>query len=214
MGWPNNTDDYKAFYPNSILETGHDILFFWVARMVMMGLLLIDKLPFKKVLLHPIIRDKDGRKMSKSLGNVVDPLEIIDGCKLEKLLEKLQEGNLDPKELKKASENKKKEFPEGFPECGSDALRFALLSYIMQSRDINLDIKRIIGYREFGNKIWNTFKFGILNFPEDFVYQPETINFGSENLLNQWILLQLNDTVKEVNLYYEQFIFGQATQSF
>jgi len=89
MGWPNNTDDYKAFYPNSILETGHDILFFWVARMVMMGLLLIGKLPFKKVLLHPIIRDKDGRKMSKSLGNVVDPLEIIDGCKLEKLLEKL-----------------------------------------------------------------------------------------------------------------------------
>lgn len=90
MGWPNNTDDMKAFYPNSILETGWDILFFWVARMVMMGLLLLNKLPFKEVFLHPMIRDSQGEKMSKSKGNVIDPLEIIDGCTLKALVEKIQ----------------------------------------------------------------------------------------------------------------------------
>lgn len=112
MGWPDNsTADMKAFYPNSILETGHDILFFWVARMVMMGLLLTDKLPFKEVYLHPIIRDSEGRKMSKSLGNVIDPLEIIYGCEIDVLIEKIKNGNMDPKEMNRSMDNKKKEFP-------------------------------------------------------------------------------------------------------
>lgn len=113
------------------METGHDILFFWVARMVMMSLLLTKKLPFTHVYLHPIIRDADGKKMSKSLGNVVDPLEIMDGCPLSKLIEKLEQGNLDPKELARAKTLKNKEYPEGFPQCGSDALRYGLLSYMM-----------------------------------------------------------------------------------
>jgi len=162
MGWPDNsTDDMKAFYPNSILETGHDILFFWVARMVMMGLLLTNKLPFKEVYLHPIIRDSEGRKMSKSLGNVIDPLEIIYGCEIDVLIEKIKNGNMDPKEMNRSMDNKRKEFPEGFPECGSDALRFGLLSYMMQGRFINLDIKKVIEFRQFCNKIWQSFKFGL-----------------------------------------------------
>lgn len=103
MGWPNiENPDYKAFYPNQILETGWDILFFWVARMVMMGLILIDKLPFTDVFLHPMIRDSQGEKMSKSKGNVIDPLEIIDGCSLDKLVNKILEGNLDKKEQNRA----------------------------------------------------------------------------------------------------------------
>lgn len=105
MGWPDEKNlDFKAFFPNAILETGHDILFFWVARMVMMSLLLTDKLPFTTVFLHPIIRDSEGRKMSKSLGNVIDPLEIIDGTSLESLIQKLKDGNLDPRELAKGIE--------------------------------------------------------------------------------------------------------------
>lgn len=131
MGWPNkDSDDLKAFYPNAILETGWDILFFWVARMVMMGLLLTGKLPFKEVFLHPMIRDSQGVKMSKSKGNVIDPLEIIDGCSLQTLIQKIQSGNLDKSEMNRAVQLKTKEYPSGFPECGSDALRFALLAYM------------------------------------------------------------------------------------
>jgi len=142
MGWPNlDSEDLKAFYPNSILETGWDILFFWIARMVMMGLLLLGKLPFKDVFLHPMIRDANGVKMSKSEGNVIDPLEVIDGCTLEALLEKLQSGNLDKKKLKQSIDLKTKEYPSGFPECGSDALRYSLLAYMQQPRTIKFDLQ-------------------------------------------------------------------------
>jgi valyl-tRNA synthetase len=130
-----------------MLETGHDILSFWVARMVMMSLILTEKLPFTEVFLHPIIRDAEGRKMSKSLGNVIDPLEIIEGCKLDILIKKLLEGNLEAKEIEKSTKNLTKEYPEGFGECGSDSLRFGLLAYLFKGLNINLDVKRIIGYR-------------------------------------------------------------------
>lgn len=116
FGWPDQSSPaLKTFYPNSMLETGHDILFFWVARMVMMGFLLTDQLPFKDVFLHPIVRDAQGMKMSKSLGNVIDPLEVIQGCQLQQLLDKIQQGNLDPKEMARCTEEKKREFPQGIP---------------------------------------------------------------------------------------------------
>jgi valyl-tRNA synthetase len=129
MGWPNESVDMKTFYPGHLLETGHDILFFWVARMVMMGLQLTNKLPFKKVFLHAMVRDKFGRKMAKSLGNVIDPLDVRDGVSLPVLLEKLMNSNLDDKELVKAMHGTKRDFPNGIEECGADALRFGLLSY-------------------------------------------------------------------------------------
>eukprot|EP00607_Mallomonas_marina_P004904 CAMPEP_0182437452 /NCGR_PEP_ID=MMETSP1167-20130531/85058_1 /TAXON_ID=2988 /ORGANISM="Mallomonas Sp, Strain CCMP3275" /LENGTH=632 /DNA_ID=CAMNT_0024630381 /DNA_START=416 /DNA_END=2311 /DNA_ORIENTATION=- len=154
FGWPNNTKDLEAFYPTALLETGLDILFFWVARMVMMGLQLTDKLPFTTVYLHAMVRDKNGRKMSKSLGNVIDPNEVINGCSLVSLLDKIDAGNLPPKEIEKAKEGQKSDFPEGIPECGADALRFGLLAYTVQGRDVNLDIKRVVGYRQFCNKVW------------------------------------------------------------
>ncbi|CAE7745720.1 Vars1, partial [Symbiodinium microadriaticum] len=147
FGWPNNTEDLSAFYPTTLLETGGDILFFWVARMVMMGLQLTDMLPFRTVYLHAMVRDKTGKKMSKSLGNVIDPQEVINGCSLQTLLDKIEAQKLD--------------FPDGIPECGTDALRFGLLAYTAQGRDVNLDIKRVVGYRQFCNKVWNAVKFAV-----------------------------------------------------
>jgi len=192
MGWPDNdTLDMKAFFPGDLLETGYDILFFWVARMVMMSLELTDKLPFKTVFLHPMVRDEEGGKMSKSKGNVIDPLEVMDSCNLDVLLKKLYESNLSEKEVKKNVVQKQKDFPNGIPECGTDALRFALLSYMVQS-SINLDVKRVVGYREFCNKLWNIVKFGMSNFPADFVSSPEGVKGCKLSLADQWILGKLD----------------------
>ena len=129
LGWPDQTADLKHYYPSSILETGWDILFFWVARMVLLGIKLTGQMPFKEVFCHAMIRDAHGRKMSKSLGNVVDPVDVIQGLGLEALHEKLYEGNLDEKEIQKAKLGQKKDFPKGIPQCGTDALRFALCAY-------------------------------------------------------------------------------------
>jgi valyl-tRNA synthetase len=206
MGWPEKvgvvrppghprvdgknyqTVDLQNFYPSSILETGWDILFFWVARMVLLGLHLTGTMPFKEVLCHAMIRDAHGRKMSKSLGNVVDPLDVIQGLPLEALHEKLYEGNLDEKEISKAKAGQKKDFPKGIPQCGTDALRFALCAYSgggaccllfsakaafqplqFKGRDINLEILRVEGYRKFCNKIFNATKFAMLKLDESFV---------------------------------------------
>jgi len=168
MGWPNEeTKDMKAFFPGDILETGHDILFFWVARMVMMSLELCDKLPFKTVLLHPMVKDEDGRKMSKAYGNVIDPLEVMDGCTLKTLTDKIKESNLPKKEIDKTVKAKTEVFPQGIPECGTDALRFGLLSY-MTSTSINLSVPKVVAYKHFCNKLWNITKFSLTNFPEGF----------------------------------------------
>ncbi|KAK3912795.1 Valine--tRNA ligase [Frankliniella fusca] len=169
FGWPDDTEDLRTFYPGSLLETGHDILFFWVARMVFMGQRLLGKLPFKEVYLHPMVRDAHGRKMSKSLGNVIDPMDVICGIELESLHLQLLESNLDDKEIERAKQGQKQDFPNGIPECGTDALRFALCSYMSQGRDINLDILRVQGYRFFCNKLWNATKFALTYLGEGFL---------------------------------------------
>lgn len=158
----------ELFYPTSLLETGWDILFFWVARMVMMGIKLTGKVPFKKVFCHAMVRDAHGRKMSKSLGNVIDPIDVIEGITLLNLQSRLDEGNLDPTEVKKAKEGQKRDFPSGLPVCGADALRFTLLTYTYAGRDINLDVSRIEGYRKFCNKLWNATKFALMKLGPDF----------------------------------------------
>ncbi|XP_016841334.1 valine--tRNA ligase isoform X1 [Nasonia vitripennis] len=170
FGWPDQTEELNAFYPGTLLETGHDILFFWVARMVFLGQKLLGKLPFKEVYLHAMVRDAHGRKMSKSLGNVIDPMDVIRGTTLENLHKQLLDSNLDPKELKRAMEGQKQDYPQGIPECGTDALRFALCSYTSQGRDINLDILRVQGYRFFCNKLWNAAKFAFTYFGDGFKY--------------------------------------------
>ena len=156
------------------METGWDILFFWIARMVFFGNTLTGKMPFREVYCHPMVRDAYGRKMSKSLGNVIDPIDVIEGQTLQKLHADLRLGNLPEKEIQKAEDGQTKLYPKGIPQCGTDALRFALCNYTsggacfgldrrlrltVAGRDINMDIGRVEGYRKFCNKLWNAAKF-------------------------------------------------------
>ena len=213
LGWPDDTPDLKAFYPGTLLETGHDILFFWVARMVMMGLCLTDQLPFHTVYLHAMVRDAEGRKMSKSLGNVIDPLEVIDGCPLDILLEKIQKSNLKTEEIAKSMEEKKKSFPEGMPECGADGLRLGLLAYTIQGRNINLDINRVVGYRQFGNKLWNAVKFTLFSLGPDYHFTPH-FEIPAQNFTFQdrWILHKLAKATYEANRLLAEYQFGETVQ--
>ncbi|KAJ7498074.1 tRNA synthetases class I-domain-containing protein [Mycena galericulata] len=211
MGWPENTPDLETFYPASLLETGWDIIFFWVARMVLLGIRLTGKVPFNEVLCHAMIRDAHGRKMSKSLGNVIDPIDVIEGVSLEVLHEKLKDGNLDEKEIVKATAGQKKDFPKGIPQCGTDALRFALCAYSAGGRDINLEILRVEGYRKFCNKIFNATKFAMLKLDESFVPEPSAKPTGNESLVEQWILHKLNVAAVEVNNSFTDRNFMLAT---
>ncbi|KAH0918121.1 hypothetical protein HID58_025781 [Brassica napus] len=196
LGWPDQTEELKAFYPGSVLETGLDILFFWVARMVMLSMKLSDGVvPFSKVYLHPMVRDAHGRKMSKSLGNGIDPLEVINGESLAGLQTRLKKGNLDPKELVVAKKGQVKDFPNGIPECGADALRFALVSYTAQSYNINMDVQRVVCYRQWCNKLWNAVRFAMMKLGDDYTPPvktmcPETMPFSC-----RWILSVLNKAV-------------------
>ncbi|RWS05960.1 Valine--tRNA ligase-like protein, partial [Dinothrombium tinctorium] len=211
FGWPENTKDLQAFYPGTLLETGTDILFFWVARMVMLGLELMDKLPFKEVYLHSIVRDAHGRKMSKSLGNVIDPIDVIKGISLQELHKMLYESNLDPNEIEKAKQGQKADFPNGIPECGTDALRFALCAYTAQGRAINLDIKRVEGYRHFCNKLWNAIKFTIINLGNNFVPYKEHILTGKESKMDLWLLSRLSHATDLCNEAFDNYDFAAAT---
>lgn len=211
LGWPNETADLKAFYPTSLLETGHDILFFWVARMVMMGINLTGQLPFSQVLLHAMVRDAHGRKMSKSLGNVVDPIDVTEGIRLEDMHKKLLSGNLDPAEVEKAIAGQKKDFPNGISECGTDAMRFALCAYTSQGRDINLDINRVVGYRHFCNKLWNATKFALMNLGADYAPLPSADPTGQESIMEKWILSRLHAAVKEADDGWKVFDLSRCT---
>ncbi|XP_060519557.1 valine--tRNA ligase [Cylas formicarius] len=210
FGWPDQTEELNVFYPTSLLETGHDILFFWVARMVFMGQKLLGKLPFKDIYLHPIVRDAHGRKMSKSLGNVIDPMDVISGISLENLHKQLADGNLDPKEIEKATAGQKRDYPEGIPECGTDALRFALCA-MCSGRDINLDILRIQGYRFFCNKIWNATKFALSYFSDSFEGPRGQDLIGDESPMDLWMLSRAGSAVKEVITGFESYDFVSVT---
>ncbi|XP_078181531.1 valyl-tRNA synthetase / valine-tRNA ligase (VALRS) [Carex rostrata] len=212
LGWPDDTVDFRVFYPTSVLETGHDILFFWVARMVMLGMKLGGDIPFRKVYLHPMIRDAHGRKMSKSLGNVIDPLEVINGVSLENLHKRLEEGNLDPSELAIAKEGQKKDFPDGIAECGADALRFALIAYTAQSDKINLDIQRVVGYRQWCNKLWNAIRFAMGKLGDNYT-PPASISAQTMPPVCKWILSVLNKAVLKTVSSMELYKFSDATSA-
>ncbi|KAM3657965.1 LOW QUALITY PROTEIN: valine--tRNA ligase [Ammospiza maritima maritima] len=209
FGWPEQTPDLERFYPGSLLETGHDILFFWVARMVMLGLALTE-LPFREVYLHAIVRDAHGRKMSKSLGNVIDPLDVITGVTLQELHQQLESSNLDPAELERAREGQKRDFPEGIPECGTDALRFALCAYTAQGRDINLDVLRVLGYRHFCNKVWNGARFVLRALGEGYRPPPGTQALRW-SLPERWIRSRLSRAVRGCGAALGSFDFPGAT---
>uniref|UniRef100_A0AAQ4QIX4 Valine--tRNA ligase n=1 Tax=Gasterosteus aculeatus aculeatus TaxID=481459 RepID=A0AAQ4QIX4_GASAC len=209
FGWPN--EDLNVFYPGTLLETGHDILFFWVARMVMMGLKLTGKLPFKEVYLHAVVRDAHGRKMSKSLGNVIDPLDVITGISLEGLHALLIDSNLDPLEVEKAKQGQTSDYPNGIPECGTDALRFALCAYTGQGRDINLDVNRILGYRHFCNKLWNAVKFAMKTLGDNFVPSEKAQLCGDESVSDRWILSRLSAAVGLCDAGFKAYDFPTIT---
>ena len=211
LGWPNETKDMELFNPMSMLETGWDILFFWVSRMILMSIKLTGKVPFKEVFCHSLVRDAQGRKMSKSLGNVVDPLDVINGIPLQGLHDKLLTGNLDPRELKKATEGQKLSYPNGIPECGTDALRFALCAYSTGGRDINLDILRVEGYRKFCNKIYQATKFVLGRLGQDYIPPTTSELTGKESLVEKWILHKLSHAAKLTNESLEARNFGDAT---
>lgn len=213
FNWPENTEDLKVFYPTALLETGHDILFFWVARMVMMGLQLTGQPPFNTVFLHAMIRDAHGRKMTKSLGNVIDPTHVIEGISLDGLHATLLGGNLDPKEVERAQAGQKTDFPEGIDECGADALRFALVAYTSQARDINLDIKRVVAYRHWCNKLWNAIRFAMMNLPPGFKpLAPEEIQVSTLPPASQWILSRLSNATQAITKALDDYLFHEATQ--
>uniref|UniRef100_A0A4W5MHP0 Valine--tRNA ligase, mitochondrial n=1 Tax=Hucho hucho TaxID=62062 RepID=A0A4W5MHP0_9TELE len=211
LGWPQQTSDLRQFYPNTILETGSDLIFFWVARMVMLGTELTGQLPFKQVLLHSLVRDKHGRKMSKSLGNVIDPLDVISGISLERLQEKVKEGNLDPRESMVAMEAQRKDFPKGIPECGTDALRFALCSYQAQGEDISLSVSQVLSCRHFCNKMWQTVRFtlGVL---EDRGAELGTLAQTCPlNSMDQWVCSRLYSTVLQCEQGFERYQLHSVT---
>eukprot|EP01068_Selenidium_serpulae_P009309 Selendium_serpulae@DN5202_c0_g1_i7.p1 len=213
MGWPDKTADMDAFFPGALLETGHDILFFWVARMVMMSRHLTGKVPFKKVYLHAMVRDAQGRKMSKSLGNVIDPLDVISGITLAALHEKLKDGLLPEKEIKIAMAGQKKDFPNGIPECGADALRYGLLAYTKQGRNVNLDVQRVVGYRFFCNKLWNAMKFALMNFPAEYEFTGLDDTSLHLDWMDRWILHRLTTCAKLTNEAMEAYMFSDAVTS-
>lgn len=221
FGWPDaESDELRAFYPGTLLETGHDILFFWVARMVMLGLELTDRLPFHTVYLHAIVRDKYGRKMSKSLGNVVDPLEMIEGATLAQMHEKLYAGNLDPREVERAKEGQRLDFGEGgIPECGADALRFGLLAYTLQGRDVNLDVARVAAYRNFCNKLWNAVRFALSKDADAGADDGHYGGGGSDDdgrplkLEDRWILSRLARCAATCNASLASFAFAEAVSA-
>jgi valyl-tRNA synthetase len=214
LGWPDKTPDFDKLFPTSILETGWDILFFWVARMIILSLKLTGKVPFSEVFCHSLIRDSEGRKMSKSLGNVIDPIDVMDGITLQKLHDQLRAGNLDPKEISNAEKYQKSSFPQGIPECGSDALRFSLIQYTTGGGDVNFDIKVMHGYRKFCNKIYQATKYvlGSLDKLQDWKPQANGGKTGSESLAERWILHKFTMASRDINTALDRREFSRATQ--
>ena len=208
LGWPKKENLLSRYHPTSVLVTGFDIIFFWVARMIMMTTHFINEVPFRKILIHGLIKDSEGQKMSKSKGNTLDPLDIIDGINLDDLIKKRTEGLMQPKMKDRIIKQTKKEFPNGIEAYGTDALRLTFCSLATGGRDINFDIKRVEGYRNFCNKLWNAARFIDLNID----------NYGiskkrSESSIDFWIDYKFNQTVKKVDQSMNEFRFDLATKA-
>ena len=207
MGWPEENEKLKLFHPTTTLVTGFDIIFFWVARMIMMTKHFMKEVPFKEVYITGLIKDENGQKMSKSKGNILDPIDLIDGVSLEDLLAKRTEGMMQPQLKEKIIKQTKKQFPDGIESYGTDALRYTYYSLASPGRDINFDIGRIKGYRNFCNKIWNAFRFIEMQASNHNYQSGDT----SEDILSRWIGSKIQHTAENCQTHIKQYRFDLAS---
>ena len=210
LGWPNNTKELEEFYPTNVLVTGFDIIFFWVARMVMFGLKFTGKIPFKEIYIHGLIQDSEGQKMSKSKGNILDPLDLIYGIDLEGLVEKRTKGLMQPRMAEKIKKQTKKQFPEGIPSFGTDALRFTFCALATTGRHIRFDLGRIDGYKNFCNKIWNAARYVFMNTEEHKITKPT--NDSHYSIADKWINSKLQKLKINIEDHIKKYRFDLAAQ--
>ena len=211
LGWPENTEAVKTFYPTNVLVTGFDIIFFWVARMIMMGLKFMDEVPFKEVYIHGLVRDSHGQKMSKSKGNVLDPLDLIDGIELEDLVQKRLTGLMQPEMAKKIEKATRKDFADGIPSFGTDALRFTFAALASTGRDVKFDLNRIAGYRNYCNKLWNAARYVMMNTEgKDTGIDSNDVEL---NRFDRWIISRLQQVEKEVIDSINSYRLDHAAQA-
>ena len=208
LGWPRETEELKRFHPASVLVTGFDIIFFWVARMIMMSLHLKKEVPFKQVYVHGLVRDAEGQKMSKSKGNVLDPIDLIDGIDIESLVQKRTSTLMQPQQAQKIDKATRRQFPGGIPGYGTDALRYTFYSLASTGRDIKFDLGRMEGFRNFCNKLWNAARYVLMN-TEGFDHTCEY----RYSLADQWIRSKLQTAVVDTTKNLEQYRFDHAAQT-
>ncbi|MDM7859427.1 valine--tRNA ligase [Alteromonas sp. ASW11-36] len=213
MGWPEKTPELETFVPSSVLVTGFDIIFFWVARMIMMTKKFTGKIPFKDIYITGLIRDEQGDKMSKSKGNVLDPIDLIDGISLDALLEKRTGGMMQPQKAEKIAKRTRKQFPEGIASYGTDALRFTFAAMASTSRDINFDMGRVEGYRNFCNKIWNASRFVLMNTETEDTGANASASERELSVADRWIWARFYQTVTDFEQAIAQYRFDIAAQA-